>query len=101
VEAIIFLSVDDVLLLHTDVIDIDGGSHGMRDHGLLDAVVAMPRQQFGGDYLHHDLAAIAAAYIFYIAKNHHFVDGNKRAMVLPALVFPSLSGAQRLPDPKR
>lgn len=99
-EDITFLSVDDVLLLHTDTIDIDGGSHGVRDHGLLDAAVAMPRQQFGGNYLHEDLAAMAAAYMFHIAKNHPFIDGNKRAAVLSALAFLSVNGIQELPDPK-
>lgn len=86
-QDIIFLSVDDVLLLHADTIDIDGGAHGVRDHGLLDAAVAMPRQQFGGAYLHEDLAAMAAAYLFHIAQNHPFIDGNKRAAVMSALAF--------------
>ncbi len=99
-QDIIFLSVDDVLLLHTDTIDIDGGSHGVRDHGLLDAAVAMPRQQFGGDYLHEDLAAMAAAYMFHIAQNHPFVDGNKRPAVLSALAFFHVNGVEELPDPK-
>jgi len=92
VQDIIFLSVEDVLLLHTDTIDIDGGSHGVRDHGLLDAAVAMPRQQFGGAYLHEDIAAMAAAYLFHIAQNHPFVDGNKRAAVMSALAFLSANG---------
>ncbi len=96
-EDIIFLSVDDVLLLHTDTIDIDGGSHGVRDHGLLDAAVAMPRQQFGGDYLHEDLAAMAAAYLFHLAQNHPFVDGNKRAAVMAALTFLHVNGSEQLP----
>jgi death-on-curing protein len=87
VEAITFLNVDDVLLLHADTIDTDGGSHGVRDHGLLDAAVAMPRQQFSGQFLHEDLAAMAAAYFFHIAQNHPFVDGNKRAEVMSALAF--------------
>lgn len=99
-EDIIFLSVDDVLLLHTDTIDIDGGSHGVRDYGLLDAAVAMPRQQFDGDYLHEDLPAMAAAYMFHIAQNHPFVDGNKRAAVLSALAFLSVNGIEELPDPR-
>ena len=86
-KEITFLSVDDVLLLHTDTIDIDGGSHGVRDHGLLDAAVAMPRQQFGGQYLHEDIAAMAAAYLFHIAQNHPFIDGNKRAAVMSSLAF--------------
>ena len=97
---IIFLSVDDVLLLHADTIDIDGGSHGVRDHGLLDAAVAMSRQQFGGEYLHEDLPAMAAAYMFHIAQNHPFIDGNKRASVLSALTFLNVNGVQELPDQK-
>jgi len=100
VQDTIFLSVDDVLLLHADTIDIDGGSHGVRDHGLLDAAVAMPRQQFGGAYLHEDLAAMAAAYMFHIAQNHPFVDGNKRAAALSALVFLNVNGIAELPEPK-
>jgi len=96
VDDIIFLSVDDVLLAHTDTIDIDGGSHGVRDHGLLDAAVAMPRQQFDGEYLHEDLAAMAAAYLFHLAQNHPFVDGNKRAAVMAALAFLKANGVARL-----
>lgn len=99
-QDIIFLSVDDVLLLHADTIDIDGGSHGIRDHGLLDAAVAMPRQQFGGAYLHEDMAAMAAAYLYHIAQNHPFVDGNKRAAVMSALVFLKVNGIDDLPSPK-
>ena len=99
-EDIIFLSVDDVLLLHTDTIDIDGGSHGVRDHGLLDAAVAMPRQQFSGEYLHEDITAMAAAYMFHIAQNHPFVDGNKRAAVLSFLAFLTVNEIEELPDPK-
>jgi death-on-curing protein len=99
VEPITFLSVDDVLLLHTDTVDADGGLHGVRDHGLLDAAVAMPRQQFGGEFLHQDLAAMAAAYLFHIAQNHPFVDGNKRAAVMAALAFLRVNNVKRLPPP--
>ena len=93
-EHVTFLSVDDVLLLHADTIDVDGGSQGVRDHGLLDAAVAMPRQQFGGALLHEDLAAMAAAYLFHIAQNHPFVDGNKRAAVMSALAFLLANGVE-------
>jgi len=99
VEGIIFLSVEDVLLLHTDTIDVDGGSHGVRDHGLLDAAVAMPRQQFGGAYLHEDIAAMAAAYLFHIAQNHPFIDGNKRAAVMSALAFLSANSVELVMAP--
>lgn len=99
-EAITFLNVDDVLLLHADTIDTDGGSHGVRDHGLLDAAVAMPRQQFSGQFLHEDLAAMAAAYLFHIAQNHPFVDGNKRAAVMSALAFLHVNNIATLPAPQ-
>jgi death-on-curing protein len=94
VENVTFLSVDDVLLLHADTINVDGGLHGVRDHGLLDAAVAMPRQQFGGAFLHEDFAAMAAAYLFHMAQNHPFVDGNKRAAVMSALAFLLINGVK-------
>ncbi len=93
-ENVTFLSVDDVLLLHVDTIDVDGGLQGVRDHGLLDAAVAMPRQQFGGAFLHEDFAAMAAAYLFHIAQNHPFVDGNKRVAVMSALAFLLANGVE-------
>ena len=82
-----FLSVGDVLELHRETIDIEGGSHGIRDLGLLESAVGMPQQSFGGVFLHEDLTAMAAAYLYHLSGNHPFVDGNKRAAVLAALVF--------------
>ncbi|HJU03641.1 MAG TPA: type II toxin-antitoxin system death-on-curing family toxin [Nitrospiraceae bacterium] len=96
---ILFLSVDDVLLAHTDTLEKEGGLGGVRDHGLLDAAVAMPRQQFGGVYLHGDSAAMAAAYLFHIAQNHPFHDGNKRTAALSALAFLRVNGQEPLPAP--
>jgi len=100
VKEFTFLSVEDVLLLHADTIGIDGGSPGVRDHGLLDAAVAMPRQRFDGEYLHEDIAAMAAAYLFHIAQNHPFLDGNKRSAVMAALIFLYVNGIEKLPAPQ-
>ncbi|MGC4095836.1 MAG: Fic family protein [Nitrospira sp.] len=100
VEDVTVLSMDDVLWLHTDTIDIDGGSHVVRDYGLLNAAVAMPPQQFGGESLHKDLPTMAAASLFHIAHNHLFVDENTRAAVLSTLAYLSLNGAGKLPDPQ-
>ena len=86
--------MEDVLFLHADTIAIDGGSPGVREHGLLDAAVAMPRQQFGGALLHEDLTAMAAAYLFHIAQNHPFIDGNKRAAVMSSLAFLLANGIE-------
>jgi death-on-curing protein len=96
-QSIRFLSVDDVLAIHEDTIANEGGSAGLRDPGLLDSAVLMPQQQFGGAYLHDDLAAMAAAYLFHIASNHPFIDGNKRAAAMSALVFLDVNGVRRLP----
>jgi death on curing protein len=94
-----FLSVDDVLPIHEDTISKEGGSGGLRNPGLLDSAVLMPQQQFGGTYLHEDLAAMAAAYLFHIASNHPFIDGNKRAAAMSSLVFLDVNGVANLPSP--
>lgn len=77
--SIVFLTVDDVLRLHSIAIDDQGGDPAILNRGLLEAAVAMPQQQFGGVFLHDGIAAMGAAYAFHICKNHPFADGNKRA----------------------
>lgn len=94
-----FLTVDDVNRLHELTIEAHGGRAGIRDAGLLEAAVAMPRQSFGGDYLHRGLPAMAAAYLFHICQAHAYVDGNKRAAVLAALVFLQVNDVDPLPEP--
>jgi death-on-curing protein len=59
----------------------------VRDLGLLSSAVAMPRASFGGELLHQSLFEMAAAYLFHIARNHPFLDGNKRTGLAAALVF--------------
>ncbi len=95
-----FLSVDDVLAIHENTIAREGGLGGLRDAGLLESAVLMPQQQFGGEYLHPDLPAMAAAYLFHIAQNHAFHDGNKRTAALATLVFLSLNDVESLPTPE-
>jgi death-on-curing protein len=94
-----FLSVDDVILMQADTLAHEGGLAGIRDRGLLESAVMMPRQQFGGVLLHRTLAEQAAAYLFHICRNHPFNDGNKRAAVLAALVFLHANGVRALPTP--
>jgi len=97
-DAIVFLSVADVVQIHADTMRHEGGLHGVRDHGLLEAAVAMPRQRFGGNHLHDGPAAMAAAYLFYLANNHPFLDGNKRAAAMSALVFLKVNRTDPLPE---
>lgn len=96
-EDIRFLSVEDVIQIQANTIAHEGGMPGLRDPGLLESAVTMPQQQFDGEYLHPGLIDMAAAYMFHIAMNHPFHDGNKRAAVMSALVFMDVNGIQNLP----
>lgn len=87
-----FLSVDDVLILHTIAIEDQGGDPTVRDRALLESAVATPKQQFDGQFLHEDIPSMAAAYAFHICKNHPFMDGNKRAAVAAMIIFLSDNG---------
>ena len=71
----------------------------MRDPGLLESAVLMPQQRFDGNYLHVGLPAMAAAYLFHLAQNHAFMDGNKRTAALSALIFLEANGVAPLPEP--
>ncbi len=91
-ERIRFLTVDEILLIHAAVVQLHGGSRELRDRGLLESAVAMPAARFGGRFLHEDLPAMAAAYLFHLNKNHAFVDGNKRVALPGAETFLVLNG---------
>jgi len=86
-ETPVYLSVADILLIHKRVIDEFGGDQGLRDRGLLESAVAMPRATFAGKNLHAGITEQAAAYHFHLCANHPFVDGNKRIAVASAEVF--------------
>ncbi len=73
--------------IHAEVIAADGGSDGLRDEGLLESALAAPQATFGGEPLMQDGCEIAAAYLFYLCRNHPFVDGNKRTALAACVVF--------------
>lgn len=87
-----FLTLGDVIEIHADQIERYGGDLGVRDRALLESAVAMPMAGFGGQYFHTDIFEMAAAYLFHIVRNHPFVDGNKRAGAVVAIVFLDLNG---------
>ena len=87
-----FLEVEDVFELHAESIERYGGDGGVRDQGLIESAVAVPRQSFGGEYLHVTLFEMAAAYAFHLAENQGFVDGNKRAGLAAATAFLAMNG---------
>ena len=82
-----FLTLEEVVRIHGDQIARYGGLEGIRDLGLLQSALAMPEAGFGSQYLHEDLASMAAAYLFHLVQNHPFADGNKRVGIVAALVF--------------
>ena len=92
------LTVDIVREIHTEAIARFGGSDGVRDMALLESAVAAPQAGFGGKSPYEDLAEIAAAYLFYLCRNHPFVDGNKRTALGACLVFLRLNRIEPHPD---
>ena len=86
-----FLALDEVIGLHVDQIERYGGAPGVRDLGLLESAVATPKASFGGPYLHGTLPEMAAAYLFHLAQNHAFVDGNKRVAAAAMIMFTYLN----------
>ena len=91
---VIFFSVDDVLEIHRRVVEAFGGDAGLRDRGLLESAIAMPRATFDGTELHTNLAQKAAAYHYHLCANHPFVDGNKRVAVAAAELFLIINGQE-------
>jgi death-on-curing protein len=86
-----------LLLMHGVALARFGGDEGIRDEGLLDAALARPRNRFAyGDA--KDLADLAAAYAFGLAKNHPFLDGNKRAAFVACAVFLEMNGKKLRPE---
>ena len=86
------LPVEVVLEIHSAAILQFGGSPGVRDRALLESAVAAPQASWGGRSAYSDVEEIAAAYLFFLCRNHPFVDGNKRAALGACLVFLRLNG---------
>lgn len=87
-----YLTTKDVLLLHNILIDESGGSHGMRDYGLLDSAVMHPQATFGREDLYPTIIIKASALIHSLLMNHMFIDGNKRTAMYSGMTFLELNG---------
>ena len=81
------LTVEAVKGIHREVLAAHGGAAGIRDETLLESAVAAPQATMMGQPMISDPIEIAAAYLFYICRNHPFVDGNKRTALAACLVF--------------
>ena len=89
-------TVEAVKAIHSEVLAAHGGADGLRDVNLLESAVAAPQATMMGTPLFTDPVEVAAAYLFYLCRNHPFMDGNKRTALATFLVF--LSENCLLPD---
>ncbi len=90
----VFLELGEILLIHQDQLERYGGATGMRDIGLLQSAVAIPKAGIADRYLHEDIFEMAAAYLYHIVRDHPFVDGNKRSGAVAALVFLAMNDVE-------
>jgi len=89
-------TVEAVKEIHLEVLAAHGGSPGIREEALLESAIAVPQATMMGQPLFTDPVEIAAAYLFYLCRNHPFIDGNKRTALATCLVF--LSENELLPE---
>lgn len=82
-----YLTSEQILFIHSRLIDSTGGTHGIRDIGLLQSAAGRPEATFGGEDLYPDIFHKAAALMESLIKNHPFIDGNKRTAITSAGIF--------------
>lgn len=94
--AVVWIEETVILALHEEHLAEHGGAVGIRDRGLLESALCRP--QHLAHYGKADLAALAAAYGFGIARNHPFMDGNKRTALTVTELFLVLNGQELIAD---
>jgi len=87
----ILLSVDEITVLHDKLIDRTGGSHGLRDKGLLESAVYSIMSEFEGNEAYPTIEEKAARLMYSLTNNHAFVDGNKRIGIFTMLMILKLN----------
>lgn len=85
-----WLTVEMIVAIHDEQLAIHGGPSGIRDAGMLESALDRPRNKWA--YENAELPELAAAYGYGIAKNHPFVDGNKRTSLLAVYTFLGING---------
>jgi len=96
----IYLTPEQVLFIHSRLVAETGGSHGVRDLGMLESAVARPKATFDDKDLYPDLFTKAAALMDSLINNHPFVDGNKRVGITAAGLFLLINGWQLSTSPQ-
>jgi death on curing protein len=89
-----WLTIADVLAIHDEQIAEHGGSDGVRDMNVIESAIARPRQLVNLGDSTPDMAALAATLAFGLAKNHGFIDGNKRTSAVATETFLALNGVK-------
>lgn len=87
-----YLTGEEILVIHDEIINETGGLHGVRDIGLFLSLIERPKTSFGGTEVHATVFEKAAAYFESVAMYHVFLDGNKRTSVVAAARFLFLNG---------
>jgi death-on-curing protein len=101
VDEIVFLSWEIVMDIHRRSLEAHGGQDGFIDRGVVESAIAQPRQTMFGEYLHEDIAHMAAAYLFHLATTQGFLDGNKRTALICMSTFLELNGyVVHVPEPE-
>src|SRR4028119_1895938 len=88
----IWINKELALAIHSRQLAEHGGADGVRDEGLLDSALGRPRNRFAYEDPTPPIPALAAAYAFGIARNHAFIDGNKRTAAVVCETFLTLNG---------
>ena len=82
-----YLKAEDILVIHSEVIDETGGTHGVRDIGLLMSIAEKPKAKFGGKELYKGIFIKASVCLESLVQYHVFIDGNKRTGAMSAARF--------------
>ncbi|MFV0415108.1 MAG: type II toxin-antitoxin system death-on-curing family toxin [Chthoniobacterales bacterium] len=96
-----YLTSEEVPQVHARVLTEHGGTAGIRSRELLESAIAAPQASFGGNPIMTEPIEIAAAYLFYLCRNHPFIDGNKRVALASCLVFLRMHGLSTRSDSKQ
>ncbi len=89
-----YLTPQNVIQIHFEIVEATGGLQGLRDLGLLESAVLRPQATFGGQELYPDLNIKAAALVHSLLLNHMFTDGNKRTATISMVEFLILNGKE-------
>lgn len=88
------LSKEQVITIHSMLINQTGGIDGIKDEGLLESALNAPFQTFDGQYIYKTTKAKAAKLGYFLIKNHPFIDGNKRIGILVMMTFLEINGIE-------